>query len=419
MFARNKKTHRLVALLALSTVTLAPAISLAWESAPAALDFSERLVAGGPHDFMTVHHLKMRGTQRAIGRKLAEIAQSRHSLRPATIDADLALRRRDFYQANYPLHLQRAMGVADHFEMKLGDSGDVTVLPYNVPAAPGCSVVYYPPSHVAGGHAMLSRNYDFTTGTWQDLLGDTVQDTGRKTTEDPYVIEVYPDNGFASLYLCVYELLGGCFDGVNEHGLTVALLANNDRSAPTPSITWQPGLSELEIARYVLDTCRTADEAREALAAIDFYYMLVPCHYIIGDRDGHSFVWEYPVNRRRRYVTEGDGGPQWVTNHPIHRRAYPTVESIPKELTSSTFARFRRLNDEINKAPTKRTLEDIKNANHCVRATGGAAAVPGRTLWHALYDCTENSLAIDFYLGEGDPPGQEKRSGYIQFKLEH
>ena len=380
------------------------------------LEFSERVVAGGPDDFMTVRHLRLRGSQRAIGRKLAEIAQTRHGVQPVRLDPAIAEQRLEFYKSAYPVHYERALGVKDHFGTNFDGGLDATVLPYNLPANYGCSVVYYPPSHCASGHATLSRNYDWTTGTWAAILGPSAQQNDRRTTEDPYVIEVYPDQGYASLYLCAYELLGGCFDGINSEGLTVALLANEVGPPPTPTGTWRPGLNEIEITRYLLDNCTDVEEARRALESVDFYYALVPCHYLIGDRHGHSFVWEYSFNLRRRYVVDGPAGPQWVTNHPIHRRAYPTAESIPASLTDSTFARFRRLNEEIKKAPAKRTLEDIKHANRCVRAVGGGA-VPGRTLWHAIYDCHDKSLEVDFYLGENGPDGQNKRSGYVHFQL--
>jgi hypothetical protein len=402
----------------LASVATAASLAVALEPSQKELKFSERVVAGGLHDFMTVRHLRLRGSQQAIGRKLAEIAQSRHGVELVRLDPPMADHRLEFYRSAYPMHYQRALGVKGHFGTALSGGLDATVLPYNLPNNFGCSVVYYPPSHCASGHATLSRNYDWSTGTWADLLGPSAQKDERRTTEDPYVIEMYPDHGYPSLYLCAYELLGGCFDGVNSKGLTVALLANNTGVAPTPSNAWEGGLSEVEIGRYLLENCTDVEEARQALASIDFYYALVACHYIIGDRDGNSFVWEYSVNRKRRYVVDGKGGPQWVTNHPIHARAYPTAESIPASLTSSTFARFRRLNDDIRTAPIKRTLDDIKHVNRCVRAVG-QGTVPTRTLWHAIYDCHDKSLEIDFYLGENGANGKEKRSGYLRFELEH
>lgn len=52
---------------------------------------------------------------------------------------------------------------------------------------------------------MFSRNYDWSRGTWADFVGPSAGQDTRQTTEDPYVIEVYPDRGNASLYLCPYE----------------------------------------------------------------------------------------------------------------------------------------------------------------------------------------------------------------------
>ena len=417
MYVPKHRNHLTGVLPALALVAAMTSFAVALEPSQKGLKFSERVVAGGPDDFMTVRHLRMHGSQQAIGSKLAAIAQSRHGVEVVRLDPPMADSRLEFYRTTYPMHYERALGVKDHFGATLGDGLDPTALPYNLPNNFGCSVVYYPPSHCASGHATLSRNYDWSTGTWADLLGPSAQKDERRTTEDPYVIEVYPDRGYPSLYLCAYELLGGCFDGVNSEGLTVALLANNTGVAPIPSNTWQAGLSEVEIGRYLLETCANAEEARKALESIDFYYLLVACHYMIGDSEGNSFVWEYSVNRKRRYLTDGTAGPQWVTNHPIHKKAYPTAESIPASLTSSTFARFRRLHDEINKAPIKRTLDDIKHANRCVRAAGQGRA-PGRTLWHSLYDCHDKSLDIDFYLGENGADGQDKRSGYLHFQLE-
>ena len=403
--------------LALSIFAATVQPSTALEPTTKGLEFSERVVAGGPDDFMTVRHLQLRGSQRTIGRKLAEIAHTRHGVQPVHLDPATADQRLEFYRNDYPMHYERSLGVVDHFGTTFEGGLDATTLPYNLPSNFGCSVVYYPPTHTASGHAILSRNYDWSTGTWSDVLGAPRQNGERKTTEDPYVIEVYPDHGYPSLYLCAYELLGGCFDGVNSEGVTVALLANEGGAAPTPSHTWRPGLSEVEIGRYILDTCASVDEARKALELIDFYYAFTPCHYIIGDSKGESFVWEYSVNLKRRYTVDGKGGPQWVTNHAIHARAYPTAESIPESLTGSTFTRFRRLNEKINKAPVKRSTDDIRHANRCVRAVGGGA-VPARTLWHAMYDCHDKTLAIDFYLGESDASGGEKRSGYVHFRLD-
>ena len=75
-------------------------------------------------------------------------------------------------------------------------------------------------------------------------------------------------------------------DGINEAGLTVALLADNETPEPEPTGTPQVGLSEQQVVRYLLDTCATVDEAKDALLLAKHYYFFTPCHFVVADRSG-------------------------------------------------------------------------------------------------------------------------------------
>jgi len=378
-------------------------------------EFAEELVAGGgADDVVTVRHLRLQGSQREIGHKLAEIARDRHGVEPAERDAGTVLERLDYFRSDYPQHYERSLGARDLFGIDVDDPLDTSSLAYNLPARFGCSVVFYPGSHTASGHATLSRNYDFPTASWKDMVGPAAFEPERRNAEDPYVVELYPDTGYASLFLCAYELLGTCLDGINSEGLTVALLANETLANQSSTGAWRPGLNELEIARYLLESCASVEEAREALDSRLFYYMLLPCHYIIGDRSGDSFIWEYSGDLEEIYHVEGRGKPLWATNHPVNE--YPSVEDLPDGLTISTYERFRKLNEAVAEAPVKRSVEDMKQANACVKAYS-PAPLSVRTLWHGLYDCEERALDVDFYLG-ADSAGEERRSGYLHFWLE-
>jgi hypothetical protein len=390
--------------------------------------FSEVVVAGSKDDFMIVRHLTLRGSNEAIGHKLAEIAQSRHGVEPSADTIERTKKRWQFYKSKYPTHHARAAGAANFFGAPADGPADTLALWFNIDVAPACSVVYYPPDYTAAGHAMLSRNYDFTTGMYSDLIGAAPAEGTRPMTADPYIIEMYSDEGHASLYVCAYDLLGGCIDGVNSQGLTVALLANNDpfgTTPPQPSRMPRPGLAEIELTRFLLDRCATVDEAGEALKTIPVYYSLMPCHYIVGDASGRSIVWEYTNDLQQRHLVEGRGRPQVITNHPIYKYEADSTKRPPAK-SAESFGRLRRLEAEIENAPKARSVEEIKRTNACVRARSSAGQrVPGlpaslnRTLWHAVYDCQDRSMEVDFYLGE-DPaaPNGEKRSGYLRFKLD-
>ncbi len=53
------------------------------------------------------------------------------------------------------------------------------------------------------------------------------------------------------------------------------------------------GLAEQQVVRYLLDTCASAEEAKEALLLAKHYYFFTPCHFMVADRSGAAFVWEH------------------------------------------------------------------------------------------------------------------------------
>ncbi len=69
------------------------------------------------------------------------------------------------------------------------------------------SVVYYPPSTTWTGRGMLSRNNDFMTGTFHNMLDLPAAPGVKAMIAEPYMMEVHPDEGYPSLYLCTFDLL--------------------------------------------------------------------------------------------------------------------------------------------------------------------------------------------------------------------
>jgi len=397
-----------------------------------ALEFRETVVCGGGEgDFATVRHIVLRGSHREIGRKLAEIARERHGAGPLPpADALVTRCRNAYFHRNYPAHYQRMVGAAEAFGVEIdGGSADVSGIWYDLDVLPGCSVVFYPPACTASGHGILSRNYDYNTGSFSEILGLPSTPGAVAATAHPYLIEAYPEGGIPSLCMCAYDLLGGCLDGVNAHGLTVALLADDETMSTHPM---EPagqagvGLNEINVLRMLLDTCADVDEAKQALLSHKHYYAVVLCHYLIADRHGRSFVWEYSPAHNREYITDGAGQPQVVTNHPVYR--YRTLDELPHEddNPASSYTRFRTLAAAIAGAARPLSPDDLKKNHACVSLTERTAPLantsrprPHRTLWHALYDGQDRSVEISFYLGE-DPTSADgtRRSPYQRFRLE-
>ena len=72
----------------------------------------DRVIAGGPEDFMEVRHLVLAGTNEEIGRALANLAIERFGLEaPASTDRLRTRVQRRYIEMNYPILHDRMRGV--------------------------------------------------------------------------------------------------------------------------------------------------------------------------------------------------------------------------------------------------------------------------------------------------------------------
>src|SRR5215471_17265695 len=131
-------------------------------------DMNERVVCGGPEDFMTVRRLRIHGTNFEIGQAIGNVVRERYgqSAELYRTETIYGRARRQYFQRTYPIQWQRMRGVAAAFGVDPEDDGfDLSALIYNVglpPSSTGCSAVYVPPSSTDTGHGYLSRNFDFS-----------------------------------------------------------------------------------------------------------------------------------------------------------------------------------------------------------------------------------------------------------------
>ncbi len=384
------------------------------------LTFSEEVIAGGANDFIEVHHAVLKGSNYAIGKKIAEIAKE-SGVRLTPDENTLRNRmQRVYIEKNYHSLYERMKGIADAFGEKLdNDKFDFSGIEQYPTHGITCSTVFYPGSVTKDGKSFLSRNFDFTTGTAQ---GTMPEEGEMALLERPYIFELYPSKGYASLAICGFDLIGGVFDGVNEHGLAVSVLGDEETMAtfglhPSNGV----GFHELLCMRYLLDNCSNTAEAKEALLSVKHYYGFLPCHYLVADGDGRSFVFEFSSVRNGTHCIDGEG-IQIVTNHLLHE--HPTVEEFPpgQGMEVNSFRRYERLH-ALTKKESGYGTEEIKKINEAVANAGIPFDQPGyainRTLWYALYDINARSLEVKFYLGEEGHEGQKviEYSDYIMLRL--
>jgi hypothetical protein len=351
------------------------------------------ILVGGPDDFLLVRHLVLRGTQRAIGRALAVEVTRWFVQGPAPVDHPLNRARRRWFERNWPQHAARADGIAEVFGADVHDEGTYVAELPAVPFEAGCSALWCPPSSSDDGHAQIGRNFDFMTGSALEVAGLPQDPTQPPMMSRPYVIETYPDDGHAALVVAGCDL-SGCFDGINDAGLAVALFADDESDNLRPAYQVQAGVHELQVPRFLLDTCASADEALEALYGAKQYDNFITCHYLVADAHGDAFVWERDTHNGEHVVRAVDA-PVCVTNYLLHR--HEGVGSLPADPPDANmYERARALQQRIEAAPLSR--DDIRDALRAVRVEGPEPVA--RTMWSALYDLEERSVLLEFYLGE-------------------
>jgi hypothetical protein len=387
----------------------------------------ERILAGGPTDSMEVHYLMLKGTNEAIGRRLAEIGRERYQAKlNQSPDPARTRAQRLYIQKNYPILYERMRGVAASFGQQVDDDAwDHAGINFTELHA-ACSIVQLPPALTSTGTSVVSRDYDYSTGnlTFGFLAPGMLHPTAR-----PYLIELHPDHGYASLSMVAYDLLSGVLDGMNSEGLTVTMALDDElftKHPIEPTLTPAVGLGELQTLRLLLDTCATVEEAKQALLQTKQYYQFVPLHYLIADRHGKSFVWEYSYAHNKEYIIESPGKPLVMTNFSLNQHLNGEKPPSADE-AKSVCKRYALLTEKLDTGSGVISEEVLaqthKRVDAALPAAADASRPPVRTFWHALYYPEERRAKFSFYLRDEAIPGQPEkvrivRSPYLEFKLD-
>lgn len=388
--------------------------------------FLNEVVAGSNEDFMEVRHLRASGTNQEIGFQLGQIAQ-RHGWRPnETADRYKTEAQIAYFKKYWPYQVERMRGIAEASNKSIEQNEyNFASLGYQEIDG-GCSCFYLPPGVSDREGGLFSRNFDFTTGPMNRQPRTA---SNPIACSRPYVVELYPDSGYATLAVVCFDLMG-VVDGINSEGLTIALLADDEimRDSHHPSPGPRAGFGVVELPRYILETCANVEEAKQKLYEAKLYYGSIPCHYLIADAAGNSFVWENTAGMNDGVAIDGNGKPQITTNFMLH--LHPETSELPTEShPQGYFNRYRRLASELKPNQVYNEADVIEFAS-CVAANvaTGAGSVPNRTLWHSLYDLEQRSMKVSFYLGEGTGTANadndktktaaNRRTEYLTFRLQ-
>jgi acyl-CoA:6-aminopenicillanic acid acyl transferase len=376
------------------------------------------IVAGGGTDFMAVRHLIVSGSQVDIGRTLAVEAQRTYGWTPAPADPVKARARRAWFARHWPQHLARMRGAAD--ELGLDPDTDEVYLDGagGIPLGSACSASFYPRVVTVDGRGVLGRNYDFFTTSATALFAmlsgqDAPASDEMPMSARPYVITSVPGDGPATTLITMNEL-DGCMEGINEHGLAVALLIADAGTASGPMDAGpQVGLAGAQLPRFLLDTCATAAEALDALLGAKQYDLGTPLHYLVADAGGDAFVWERGPGGDE-HVMRADGA-LCVTNHPLHRHRGPVPLPEDTDETMLTYQRYRTISER--SASAGLSAARMREALDAVRVDAATdTPYPVRTLWRTVFDLERTTMAAHFYLGDA-PDGAPRYSPELEFTI--
>ncbi|MGC3999022.1 MAG: carcinine hydrolase/isopenicillin-N N-acyltransferase family protein [Anaeromyxobacter sp.] len=315
-----------------------------------ALRVEERIVSGGgrSRDEVLVHHLSLRGTDRQIGRHLAELARGRYGVPPAPVEAPL--------EAGAWL-ISRAAALVERVRGAAGPGALLSRLGAPVKVGPGAAA-FVPAALTTAGGPLLARVLEAPEGEGPLPL----------SSSRPYLLELHPDQGLPSLALVAFDLLGGVLDGINAAGLGVVAVPGEDPPGG------RPPLDGLQLARVVLDGCRTAEEAGELLAAAP---PGAACgRWIVADRGGAALAVERTASGATAHRPEAPDAPLLFTDCAL------------RALRSALAAGVRGWTAAALDAAWALAL----------------AAVPGvRPLWRGVYDLEARALDVRFLAGDGRP----------------
>lgn len=370
----------------------------------------ELILSQGKDSYQQVRHIVVKGTNEEIGKALGDIAQKEYSVsKLAQYPSEIYAKAADAYlKANYPALSERSKGVAAAYAQNYETSLSVfSQLVYDAGPWNGCSSVYYPPAFTTDGSGMLGHNMDYPLCSINKLLKLPDENDPSMFTRN-YVIELYPDKGYASIGVGTGDLLS-VVSGMNEKGLIAVLHTDNYTMINTdPKADISGLIYPTQIVRCVLDNCKTVDEAKTVILNNKISLTFEPAHLLIADTSGRSITVEINPKNARIEITDNAGTPQPFTNHPIYRfkdpASFPAYTPFEED---NTFARYNQLLGLLEKKKQfsaddvfSNQLEVVARWNNPGRGMANPS-IPNRTIWTDLYDQKTLTLKVKFYLKDG------------------
>lgn len=385
-------------------------------------------------------HIILKGNNTEIGVALGQIAQKDFAVKSLSKYADpiYGKARREYMKKNYPPMFDRMEGIASVFGLSADNNAfDTTALAYDAGSL-ACSMIYFPPETMTSGHATVSRNTEWYLVPLDYYLNISDSLTGKPAASRDFLMEIYPDEGYSTMVISMIEL-NSATDGLNSAGLGISMLEDSYfggyKNAPIAGGR-DSGINNLQLARLILETCKTVEEAKIAFLNNREFFSADASHYMVYDSSGNSTVVEWNSTSESVIFTDGiKGKPNIMTNHPIYLYANYALKDLPRETTLipygdpyDSFIRYITLSNITNSQEGRFTdmqaadALSAVSANTVIAAEGALRPLPINTIYHVLMDLDNRSMMVKFYLRNGPIDPETKKntsifSPYQTFKM--
>ncbi len=249
------------------------------------------------------------------------------------------------------------------------------------------------------GDILFGRNFDFLYAPSLQLY--TAPNNGYASVSTVnlafagYSGDNLPDGSFFDTFLTLAAPFLP-FDGMNEKGLAIALLA-----VPKAEVPYNPDkitLNTTTAIRLVLDKAATVEEAIELLKQYNIYFSGgIECHYLIADASGHSVIVEY-VNQEL-CVVESETEYQIASNFIAYNGL-----NIGEGFTE--FERYDRVQNAIEE---NKGILEVSGAIQLLADVGVFDGDIDKLQWSVLYNLTT---------GKGGIFANRKTNNIIEFNLD-
>lgn len=230
------------------------------------------------------------------------------------------------------------------------------------------------------GQRIFARNFDFNFAPAL-LLKTTPSDGYASVSIVNLAFAGYDGNNLpdSSLLNRFLTLTGPYlpFDGMNEKGVVVALLAV-PRAEP-PNKEGKTKLNTTTAIRMILDHAASVDEAIAMLDDYNLYFSGgVECHYLISDAKGNSAVIEFLDGDIK--IIKTDKNYQLATNFIMY-------QGLNEGEGGSEFERYETLENKLKSTGGIIVEEDAMKLLSEV-------SIPGRTQWSVIYNQETGQIQI-------------------------